>query len=515
MDWLGRPPTIASRSRPLGNSGAAGSDSCIDARATFTRSAPARASRRAKTESRSGGRSDRTQPEAPATHRARTKQRNAGNAGGVLARLSSVRRALVYELSAVATAQVWPPLRASSNSETLLDQGDPVRHLSGLAVLLLVGSIVTKHDAVLAEPEDAEASPAQWVYRQASVSVVVVEARVGAETSQGSGVVVGPRQIVTNSHVVRDAVGFVLVRQGDLVWRAEIENVDAEHDLALLGVVLGRTDRFDLPIVSRRGIASLAVGEKVYAIGSPRGLERTLTDGLISGIPAGRGTGLIQTSAAISPGSSGGGLFDRKGELVGITTMYLRDSQNLNFAVSTDDVTQLQRRSVRRANYQLSTPSTLLATGREASATTSAPKVDLPTALSTVTAVIVFSDVTGPVATAGGMTASWLRERVTARLRNHGIWVFSSREEAHKEHRFALPLSVDVYSMNIEDTVFYPWLIEISLMDTTNFTDGSHDMITVWNFSTYGYGGSKIVLEQVEKTIDESIDNLARKMAKP
>ncbi|MFP5464469.1 MAG: trypsin-like peptidase domain-containing protein, partial [Gammaproteobacteria bacterium] len=80
--------------------------------------------------------------------------------------------------------------------------------------------------------------------------------------------------------------------------------------------------------------------ERVYSIGSPGGLENTLGEGIISGL---RGKRLIQTSAPISHGSSGGGLFDAAGYLIGITTFNMVDAQNLNFAVSAEAYYQRSR----------------------------------------------------------------------------------------------------------------------------------------------------------------------------
>jgi len=85
-----------------------------------------------------------------------------------------------------------------------------------------------------------------------------------------------------------------------------------------------------------RPYSHLSVGEPVYTIGSPSGLENTLGEGIVSGLRNKKGMKYIQTSAPISPGSSGGGLFDIYGNLVGITTFLLEDAQNLNFALSAD-----------------------------------------------------------------------------------------------------------------------------------------------------------------------------------
>jgi tetratricopeptide (TPR) repeat protein len=71
----------------------------------------------------------------------------------------------------------------------------------------------------------------------------------------------------------------------------------------------------------------------VYAIGSPEGLELTFSEGVISALRDTEGVRMVQTSAAISPGSSGGGLFDAQGNLVGVTTFYLKEGQSLNFAL--------------------------------------------------------------------------------------------------------------------------------------------------------------------------------------
>ena len=88
---------------------------------------------------------------------------------------------------------------------------------------------------------------------------------------------------------------------------------------------------------------------RVYAVGAPRRLEQTISDGLLSGLRRAEDGSLtmVQTSAPISPGSSGGGLFDAHGRLIGITTSGLKESQNLNFAVPSRLVEALSRRAGR------------------------------------------------------------------------------------------------------------------------------------------------------------------------
>lgn len=84
-----------------------------------------------------------------------------------------------------------------------------------------------------------------------------------------------------------------------------------------------------------RNAAEMLIAEQVYAVGAPRGLDFSISGGLVSQLreEAGSAAPLIQTDTAISPGSSGGGLFDTKGRLVGLTTFGYRDSEGLNFAV--------------------------------------------------------------------------------------------------------------------------------------------------------------------------------------
>ena len=79
------------------------------------------------------------------------------------------------------------------------------------------------------------------------------------------------------------------------------------------------------------------MGEQVYTVGAPSGLERTLANGIISGLRSEGTHHYIQTTAPISPGSSGGGLFDENGNLIGITTLFIKESQALNFAIAAED----------------------------------------------------------------------------------------------------------------------------------------------------------------------------------
>jgi hypothetical protein len=181
---------------------------------------------------------------------------------------------------------------------------------------------------------DANLQPSV-VFGRAAPSVMVVLAPVKGGTSLGSGVVVAKELVVTNAHVIEGA-DEISVKQGNRSWSAKIQAIDGDHDLALL-----RVAELDRPAVVMRDSSLLTVGERAFAIGAPQGLELSLTDGLVSSVRReGTPTG-VQTSAPISKGSSGGGLFDGQGRLIGVTTFYLRNGQNLNFAVPAEHVTAL------------------------------------------------------------------------------------------------------------------------------------------------------------------------------
>jgi hypothetical protein len=186
--------------------------------------------------------------------------------------------------------------------------------------------------------DSREGLPAAAVFQRASPSVFVVWAGNGAEfTSQGSAVALTPDLLVTNFHVVKGKKKFEAGR-GDKRQTATLTAFDEDHDLALLTVA-----GLDARPARIRASAEVAVGEHTYAIGAPRGLELTFSDGLVSAFREEKGGRVIQTTAPISPGSSGGGRFDGNGHLIGITTLTLRDSQNVNFALPTEWVEALRK----------------------------------------------------------------------------------------------------------------------------------------------------------------------------
>jgi hypothetical protein len=176
---------------------------------------------------------------------------------------------------------------------------------------------------------------AEVLFQRISPSVFVVETLDGAGSvlGFGSGICVGPELVATNTHVIEKGVA-VRIRHRDQTWPATVERMDLGTDLSVLKV-----EGLSAPSVKLRSYSTLLVGERIFAIGVPEGMELTLSEGIISGLRKLEDEGhVIQTTASVSHGSSGGGLFDSEGRLVGITTFTLAEGQNLNFAIPTDRI---------------------------------------------------------------------------------------------------------------------------------------------------------------------------------
>jgi len=155
----------------------------------------------------------------------------------------------------------------------------------------------------------------------------------------GSGFIIDPRgYIVTNAHVVEDAVEITVTLADGSEHQGKTIVADASVDLALIKI---ETDK-PLPLVTFRNQDDLMIGETVLAIGNPFGFQHTLTDGIVSAIhhdmqiESTSFPQLIQISAPINPGNSGGPLLNINGEVIGINTAIRRSAQAIGFAIPID-----------------------------------------------------------------------------------------------------------------------------------------------------------------------------------
>ncbi|HXX31624.1 MAG TPA: trypsin-like peptidase domain-containing protein, partial [Myxococcaceae bacterium] len=162
--------------------------------------------------------------------------------------------------------------------------------------------------------------------------------------SLGSGVIIDPGGlIVTNNHVIRGASAIHVILSDGRQLEAEVVGSDAGNDLALLRVQA----RGPLPAAQLGTSADLMIGETVVAIGSPLGLQRTVTVGVLSATGRSFKTrtetfdDFLQTDAAINPGNSGGPLLNLDGEVIGINTALLTSAQGIGFAIPVDKVRRI------------------------------------------------------------------------------------------------------------------------------------------------------------------------------
>jgi serine protease Do len=155
----------------------------------------------------------------------------------------------------------------------------------------------------------------------------------------GSGFIVSPDGVIlTNAHVVRDAKEVTVKLQDRREYRARVLGSDPKTDVAVLKI-----DAKNLPVVPIGKSSDLKVGEWVLAIGSPFGLDSTVTAGVVSAkgrsLPDDSNVPFIQTDVAVNPGNSGGPLFNTRGEVVGINSQIYSQTggyQGLSFAIPID-----------------------------------------------------------------------------------------------------------------------------------------------------------------------------------
>jgi len=213
------------------------------------------------------------------------------------------------------------------------------------------------------------------LYSSASVSVVTIRGYelvtqmtfFGPISSivsiQGSGFAVdyqGSSYIVTNNHVIDGVSNITITFSDGNSYSATVKGTDPNRDLAVLTSGAPATEFHPLTVLSSP--QAVTVGEQVYAIGSPFGLSGSLTVGIVSqvGRTITESTStqvsipdVIQFSAAINPGNSGGPLLDSKGEVIGITTAAVSNSQGLGFAIPASTISKELSALVTTGSYSL------------------------------------------------------------------------------------------------------------------------------------------------------------------
>ena len=186
----------------------------------------------------------------------------------------------------------------------------------------------------------ANLNPSQIFLRaRPSVVVIVASDQNDQREALGSGFIVGHGSVATNHHVVEGMnQAYVVFSDGSVERVRGVAADSVQQDLIVL-----TTDTGNRPPLPFGDELSLHQGDPVYALGAPKGLQLSFTNGIVSSFRKSEAQFLIQTTAPIAPGSSGGPLFDRAGRVVGVTTSMLSDTPGIYFSVGIGDVRRLLR----------------------------------------------------------------------------------------------------------------------------------------------------------------------------
>jgi hypothetical protein len=200
-----------------------------------------------------------------------------------------------------------------------------VRALKGLLLIVISFAPVTH----------AQEVPANEIFKRANPSVVLIETYddAGKLSGRGSGFIISSDgRVLTNFHVIAHTKrATVRLANDDAYDQVYVLGVDRRKDIALLKI-----DAVNLIPLKLGNSSSTQIGDKLYTLGTPLGLQNTLSEGLLSGVRQMDGYKLFQLSAPVSHGSSGGPVMNASGEVIGLVDLTISEGQNLNFAIPID-----------------------------------------------------------------------------------------------------------------------------------------------------------------------------------
>jgi len=349
-----------------------------------------------------------------------------------------------------------------------------------------------------------------------SVVRLTVLNKDGVPAIQGSGIVVGDDLIATNMHVVD---GGHAVTANFESGRSEtvfgVIGIDAEHDLVLL-----RAFTHGIQSVPLDDKTTAQIGDNVLAIGSPEGLGGSVSMGIVSGIRLYNGSKIIQTTAPISHGSSGGCLVDMHGQVIGITSFFNSEGQNLNFAYPAYFVRQLILHQSKQMltwkeiedyerQHVASAPSskTVLTPGGPSS-----PAADTTiytkTPLANVKEVkVIISDIATD-AKQDGLDGVAIKTAVELRLRQSGIPVVESFSSDASKPGLGLDIAIDTLGVNNGASYVYSLSLEANEYVTIYRPSPLSTIAQTWTTGRFGIIGKDKVAD-----LRDSINGMADKFA--
>lgn len=184
---------------------------------------------------------------------------------------------------------------------------------------------------VLPTVEEAPAASGPENLESLVQRVLPAMVQVESSSGRGSAFFVAPDTMLTNAHVVSGNSSVTLRFANGESASARVATLNSEFDVAVLKAWNPRSNQVVIPLSPQE---TPPAGQEVIAIGSPLGMQNTVTRGIISGLRQIGPVTFLQTDAALNPGNSGGPLLDRKGVAVGINTSSIQQAQGLNFAVA-------------------------------------------------------------------------------------------------------------------------------------------------------------------------------------
>jgi S1-C subfamily serine protease len=200
--------------------------------------------------------------------------------------------------------------------------------------LLLAMSLLAATTQAQARPQaGSQFFDSAQITKKISPGVVLIKGTASSGEILGTGFIISSDgKIATNLHVVESLKnGGVQLTSGEKFDSFSVLAFDARKDIAIIKI-----PGFDLPTVVLGNSNDVQVGEPVLAVGSPLGLQGTVTTGVVSSMrddPTGGGFKMLQTDASVNPGNSGGPLVNGRAEVIGIVTFKIRGGENLNFAI--------------------------------------------------------------------------------------------------------------------------------------------------------------------------------------
>lgn len=256
---------------------------------------------------------------------------------------------------AVAAGVIWSLTQGSGETPPLDGDGDGDSDASSIVNIFKTEKTTiprVKGEAgvsLVCEEAGGEKLTIQDVYAKVNPATVLVVADQGENASVGTGIIMtSDGYIVTNAHVISGGRSCWIALDTGYTYDAELVGYDEDQDLAVLKAV----DAEDLPTAEFGDSDQCRVGDTVYAIGNPLGVELrgTLTDGIVSAINRdvqvdGRTMTLVQTNAALNSGNSGGPLINACGQVVGINTIKMSSDysnvEGLGFAIPSASIRRL------------------------------------------------------------------------------------------------------------------------------------------------------------------------------